>query len=42
MEQALDDAAKDPDRAKQGLPAIKQTRVRNKYGKRAFEGYPWA
>jgi hypothetical protein len=42
MEQALDDAAKDPDRAKQGLNPIVRTKLMNKSGKRAFEGYNWA
>jgi len=40
MEKALVDEANDPNRNPR-LPPITRTRMVNKFGKRAFEGYPW-
>jgi hypothetical protein len=40
-EQALQDEANNPHRDP-NLPTIVRTRMVNKFGKRAFEAYPWA
>jgi hypothetical protein len=40
IEQALEDEANDPSRDPH-LPAITKTRMINKHGKKAFEGYSW-
>jgi len=40
VEQALQDEANNPHRDP-NLPAITRTRMVNKFGKRAFEGYTW-
>ena len=40
VEKALEDEAKDPNRDPR-LPPITKTRMVNKHGKRAFEGYDW-
>jgi hypothetical protein len=40
MEKALADEAKNSNRDPR-LPAVTRTRMVNKYGKRAFEGYSW-
>jgi hypothetical protein len=41
VEQALRDEAKNPNRDP-NLPPIIKTKMMNKFGQRAFEGYPWA
>ena len=41
VEQALQDEANNPHRDP-SLPRITKTKMVNKFGQRAFEGYPWA
>src|SRR5438552_16569263 len=41
VEQALADEAKNPHRDPK-LPPITKTKMVNKFGRQAFEGYPWA